>query len=287
MLEVTTFARAADFLAEAQTFLESNDAANGLIGGAALEACARSSWLPDPRRWLLVHADGARVMAAVALPDGRLASGPANAPEHARAFGAWCSARFSRKIAGPELCWQIVGPRETAEVFALGWLGRPAPMPSLRQILLTFSLLNKHYVTNPKFRKARPADVPLLRKWMREFDVEVGAIASQPPAEAWITPAITRGDAYVYEDAKGIPIATASVGARTRLGGRIHLVYVDKSARRCAAASSCVASMAGVFANEGLCEATLFAGADATAALALYTGLGFKPVAEFVELALE
>jgi predicted GNAT family acetyltransferase len=121
---------------------------------------------------------------------------------------------------------------------------------------------------------------------MRAFDAETGAIPSQPPAEAWVRPAIERGDAFVWEDERGQPAATASVGGRTRLCGRIHLVYVPPELRRRQFASACVRALALRLRAEGLRDATLFVDPKAERAVALYRGLGFARVADFVELPL-
>ena len=227
------------------------------------------------------------------LPDGRFALSLASWQD-ASEMGR----RLARRLVAtrPARAWKVIGPCAAVEGFQDGWGDRSSALDdqsdyTLRQTLLRLRLPGSRKGDGGTpcaghLRRARPSDAPLLRSWMRAFDAETGAPSAHPPAEAWVAPAIAAGDAFIWENEGGAPLGTASIGGRSFRGGRIHLVYVERSARRAGVASAAVLALVGLIGTEGLAEATLFADARAAGPLALYVGLGFEALCEFVEVTL-
>lgn len=294
MLELETFSGAGVFLARALDTLESRESENAYLTSTAMgmEPGAES----PGRRWVVASRDGRAMGAALVASEGLIALSSFADNTSAREAGAALRAKLAaRRSLVDDREWRALGPEDTVQAFASGWAGPDdTPIePTLRQTLLRLDLAHVQDPTRGKgpFEPSRltlaaRSDVADLRRWMRAFDRETNAPERQPPAESWVTPAIERGACFVWRGEDGRPWGTASVGGRTRLGGRIHLVYVPPERRRCGIARSCVRALCLHLANEGLREATLFADSRSSEALALYKGLGFQPACDQIEATL-
>lgn len=291
---IKAFASAPEFLQTTLAFLEEDDARNNLLVSMAIAAVADA---PSPgRRWLCARRERRPVAAALALAEGRIALASASEPDAAE-FGE----ALARSLRSGSSSWRALGPRETAQSFVKGWAAarQPAGLVRRKLALVRQTIMAKTLGDRPlaaqaapgSFRKAVLSDAPVLRRWMRAFDRETEAPdrpagSSQPPAETWISSAILASDAYVWETDRGLE-ATASAGGRTRLSGRVHLVYVPPESRRRGYARSCVAGVCEEFRKEGLGRATLFADRRSEPALELYRSIGFESLGDFEELELD
>lgn len=186
------------------------------------------------------------------------------------------------------------GRREVVRDVAAAWRDRTgaAPRPRMRSLYYRLTGLVEPAPTRGTARPLTaddPAEVALLGRWLREFELETGVAREGHAADAeFVRRAVRRGTVYVLWRLASDPVDRAvSVAGHSPLradgGCRIAPVYTPPECRRERFGAAVTAAAVRSAWALGAAEVTLFTDADYPASNELYRSLGFAPIAEFAE----
>lgn len=129
------------------------------------------------------------------------------------------------------------------------------------------------------------AELDLLARWFDEFGRETGVARGQPaPDRSVVLGNAERGQRTVLWCVDQVPVAVAGHSAVRNGVARIAPVYTPAEHRRRGYGAAATAAAVRSARSLGAPEITLFADADYPPANAVYRGLGFEAIAEFVHL---
>ncbi|UQX03525.1 GNAT family N-acetyltransferase [Streptomyces sp. RerS4] len=175
----------------------------------------------------------------------------------------------ARRADARRLAAALGGPSRVVEenrLFRLTALAAPDPAPRGRA------------------RPATEADLPLLLEWNEAYDAEIGSPGAG--SEAGLRDRISYGGALLWEHA-GTPRALAAFSRPIGSTSRVQQVYTPPSERRrgYAAGVTHAASLAAYAA--GAAEVLLFTDLANPTSNGVYRRLGFTPIEDRVQLALD
>ena len=129
------------------------------------------------------------------------------------------------------------------------------------------------------------AELDLLARWFDEFGRETGVTRGLPAADrAMVLGNAERGQQTLLWCVDGLPVALAGHSAVRNGVSRIAPVYTPPEHRRRGYGAAATAAVVHSARALGAAEITLFADADYPPANAVYRGLGFAAVTEFVHM---
>ncbi|NLW50795.1 MAG: GNAT family N-acetyltransferase [Candidatus Brocadiaceae bacterium] len=271
---------AGGFLAVAHEALEEQESANGLMLGV----CKRLAEAPDahdtPPYLATVEAAGRLCVAAVMTPpynvqvfqpDGADAGGLGPVAD-ALQRGGW-------SVPG------VIGTTNTAEAFAALWAGRTgaALRTTMRQGIYELRQVRPPPCPPGRFERATEEHSSLVREWASRFhedcfhNDECGR--SLRIAEA----KLQSGDVFLWVDG-GEARAMAARTRPTANGQAISFVYTPPQHRRKGYASAVVARLSQLILDSGKQFCTLYTDLDNPTSNSIYRRIGYRRVAESIEI---
>ena len=282
-MNVTSYVDAAQFLADIQMELESNEAANSLMLGL----CARLIEHPERLKatpYLRAVADAqGLVLAALMTPPHNLLvyHHHGDLDESARAL-VGSLLRSAWQVPG------VFGPTRAAEAVADAWTettGRPARRASRQRAYE----LRKLAVLPPERGRLRPAtkqDFDLAAAWTYAFHHEIfGQTDREQPRQATQV-RIEAGDIFLWE-VDGRAVSMAMRNRPTRHGVTVSLVYTPPELRGRGYATACSGELSRLLLASGWDFCALFADLANPTANGIYQRIGYRPVCDYVEILFE
>ncbi len=132
---------------------------------------------------------------------------------------------------------------------------------------------------------AAEPDASLIAGWWHGSSLAAFGRADAAESERVARRCIADGDVFVWD--VGRPVSMAVKTGPTRTGITVGRVYTPPEERGRGYATACVAELSRMLLTEGRDHCILFVEASNAAAQRLYLRVGYRPVAEFLELALE
>lgn len=281
-MRLTSYHKAADFLAVMQPLLEADEAANNLMLGIALRLASGNV----PPNW------GAPYLAVVTDQGDHVAAAAAMTPP------------FKLVVYGHGDVWQpafeplahdlrsggwyvpgVLGPSEISLAFAATWqtlMGHPY-RPGMRQRVYELRRVAHRGDAPGQLRAATTDDIDLLAAWALAFHHE--ALPGQmQPAEArdTVERRVAAGDLFVWQDNDDI----VSMAARSRPmphGITVNLVYTPPELRGRGYATACVAALSQRLLDSGYDFCCLFTDLSNPTSNSIYQRIGYRPVCDFNE----
>jgi predicted GNAT family acetyltransferase len=179
-----------------------------------------------------------------------------------------------------------LGPEAETRAFAERWCRRKGGVPRLARrsrIYQLDSVTPPAEIATDRLRVADESDTPLIKQWLDEFraDTQIDNPGSEETASRWI-----RGrNAFLWEDDG--PVSMAAVVGRSPNGARIGGVYTPAHLRRRGYASSCVAALSQVLLDSGRRYCFLYTDLANPTSNAIYTRIGYRPVADVIDIHLQ
>ncbi len=277
-MRLVRFDDAPAFYARADQFLLAREAEHNLMLGLCSTLIQQPGHYQDP--YMVLVADGDAVVAAA------LRTPPFNLVlslilDEARAGAALdLIARDTHALYGT--LPGVGGPIPVSQTFAAQWhalTGQPYRI-SMRERIYRLDAVTPVTGVPGTFRRATPADRPLLDDWIYGFYREALGTSERDSAERWVDDALTspvRG-LYLWEDAD--PVALAGYGGPTPHSMRIGPVYTPPEWRRKGYASACVAALSQLMLDEGRHFCTLFTDLSNPTSNHIYQTVGYRPVCD-------
>lgn len=203
--------------------------------------------------------------------------GIAHAPEEAIPL-------LAERLAGvyPSLP-AVLAAEGTARSFADHWsrlTGCMSTMGLRERIYGLERVENSRPVPEGRFRPAEEDDLPLLVEWMERFAVEIGVPSGDQRTRT--ENLIRSQDLFLWEDST--PRCMAGVAGRSPNGIRVGYVFTPPESRSQGYARQTVALLCARALAEGSRFCFLYADLANPASNAVYRQVGFKPVADVLEI---
>ena len=266
------------FLARARSWLLRAEVENNVLLGVAEAFRGR-----DGAEFVTVEAEGRLVACAGRVPPrGLVASAPPERPPGTAealldGFGAALTSLPS-----------VMAPDGPAQELAAAWCARTGGRAwvRVRQRLYALAEVDPALAcATGRLRPARLEDLESLTLWVSDFLRDVETSDPTPPREL-ARQRLASGDLHVWEEG-GVPVSMAGATGRTEHTVRVSLVYTPPEQRRKGFARACVAALSQALLDRGFRACCLYADREAPGRAALYTGIGYRPVVDALEISLK
>lgn len=274
-MQVERYSDAATFLAAAQRFLLEREVENSVLGLAMRLVHEPSSEMPT--YFAVVRANGEIQGAAV--------STRADIVVITRMPVAACAALAPDLIEARPALREITGPEPSACDLAHELASRSG-RAARRRVSLMLHELRQVQLPNPiangRLRQAVESDLPLMIRWVAEFDAAIGESGD---AEAAARLRIKSGALFMWED--GVPVSMAARARKTPSGIAVNLVYTPEALRGRGYASACVGTLSQALLDQGNRFVCLYTDVENKTSNAIYQRLGYRPVSDAGNYVLE
>ena len=271
------------FLARTRAALESHEAANGLMLGLALRLVHEpNAYGSRPPYYATVDSAAGLQVAALMTPPYKLQ--------------IYAEEGYDR--AGLELLveallrgeWPVPGVmarQAVAEAFAAIWRDRTGAghRTGMRQRIYELRQVVPPAYPPGEFRPATMEDLDLARQWARGFYEDCFGDGNYERTVATAGEKIKNGTLFLWVD--GVPRSMVGRGRPTPHGEAVSFVYTPPSERRKGYATAAVARLSQRILDEGKLFCTLYTDLSNPTSNSIYQKVGFRPVADVVEIEFE
>jgi predicted GNAT family acetyltransferase len=177
----------------------------------------------------------------------------------------------------------VKGGEAHAYAFADEWAGAHGWSVDIRLRLFRLGGLTPQQPAPPgAARRADAADVPLAAAWMRAFAADIGDSSGADQTEN-VSRRIADGCLYLWET-DGQPVSMAARSPLLAGQSRVSPVYTPSELRGRGYAGAVTAAVSRDALDAGAEQVLLFADLANPTSNALYQRLGYRPLADFVDL---
>ncbi len=278
-MKATTYPSADKFLQTTQSFLETNEAANGLLLGI----CCQLKNAPQRMKttpYFITVADHAQLaLAAVMTPPHNLVIyGPENNPP---ALEVLVRQLRQDGIVPPG----VLGPAAVAQGLAVAW--RNATGVNIKQGMRQriYKLQAVTFPANPPPGHLRPAaagEIDLLTDWALAFQSEALSPGDPHQTRESIELRLKNGELYVWENNEQ-PVSMAAKARPISHAITVNLVYTPPGLRRRGYATHAVAALSQQLLDEGWKFCVLHTDLANPTSNHIYQSIGYRPVCDFNE----
>lgn len=274
-LKLNVFNDAKAFLAEAQTDLEEDEAANALMLGNALrEAVAPEGGSQSGYFAVAADVEGLAAAAALSSGQGAALAGSRERPE--AALGLIVDDMLARELAVSH----VFGPARLAKRFAELWCARTGGRYELyfTQVLYQLTEVLPPRAAAGGMRPACLEDIPIVMDWSKGFDREIhGRVrGSDDELQRTTEERVRAGELYLWED--GEPVSMALHSRSTRRVAMVSKVYTLPARRGRGYGAATVAALSQQLLEQGYESTTLYTDAGNPATNRLYRKIGYRPI---------
>lgn len=265
------------FLDRAQPWLLRNEAEHSLVLGIAgrlAASASRPATSASGAFFATVERDGEVVGVAVRTPPHKLLL--SQMPLDAVPLVADAAERFESIPA-------VLGPQDVAQAFGREWARRREVVPRLgmrERIFELTDLIPPARRAGGQARVAGAADMEQAITWVDAFHRDVG-IAEKNPRE-WAEHHVPRGHVLLWEDEE--TVAMAAEVARSPSGARVGAAYTPPALRGRGYATAVVADLTRRLLADGLRFCSLYTDLANPISNAIYQRLGYRPIADVVDV---
>ena len=281
-MHLTTYPDATAFLHEAQIALEASGSASDRMLGMCLRMVRHPERIGTPPLFVTAGDDEGLALAAVMAP-------PWNVVIHglrddidaaARALAAYLQAE-RRSAPGVE------GPAEVAALAAARLAEASGRRPRLerRELLYELRAVRTPVPALGRLRPAAEAEAALIARWWYGSNLAAFGQADAAESGRVARRCMADGDVYVWD--VGRPVSMAARTGPTRTSITVGRVYTPPEERGRGYATACAGELSRLLLAEGRDYCTLLVEVGNSAAQRVYERIGYRPVGEFNEIALE
>jgi len=279
---LTTYRDAADFLQEAQTVLEKNEAANNLMLGIGLQL----KQFPEkvkiaPYLATVVDGDDLALAAIMTPPHVLVVHGARPNCDEALVMIAQDLLQNRWNVSG------VSGLPQIAEKFAMIWTNVTGAKykPGMGRRLYELRTVIPPQPTLGALQLASENDIELVARWIWEFATEALPGGDMARSRESAASRIAMRDIYLWENAQ--PVSMTTTTRPTTNGICINLVYAPPELRGRGYASACVAALSQRLLDSGYRFCCLFTDLSNPASNHIYRSIGYTPVADFNEFVFD
>lgn len=177
----------------------------------------------------------------------------------------------------------IIGPKEQVETFSNLWCSKKKVKQQLKmnQRIYQLNKVEKKYITGLDFTVATTADLPLIKKWGRDFILEVESDSPDGIENTLkrLEVDLKASMVYVLIDNKKI-VSMAKIAGETPNGRPVNYVYTPPEHRNKGYATEVVACLSQKILDEGSSFCFLFTDLSNPTSNNIYQKIGYRPVVD-------
>ena len=282
---LTTYTEPKQFLSKVQTYLEKDEAANGLMLGLAFRLQQFAKEIQRPPYLATVEDEEGLVAVGLMTPPHKLiVYSDRNMYDEALTLIARNLQADGWTVPG------VLGPEAIALSYATIWsrlLGIEY-RPGMRQRIFELrEVIWPSNLNSGELRIAIEADLPLVTDWVMGFNKEaLHQTIDVTTAREMAHGHIRFGQLYIWDRVKQ-PVSMALRTRPTRHGISISLVYTPPAERSRGYASACVASLSQLLLDEGYQFCTLVTDLSNPTSNRIYTAIGYKAIIDYIDYFFE
>ncbi len=182
----------------------------------------------------------------------------------------------------------VLGPDSVARAFGEAWGGLRgvAVTPGARQrIHVLERVVPPARMAPGEMRRAEPADIPLVARWLVSFVRESGLGAvGDPMKRARRLCGVEGGNRLLALWVDGEPVSMAGFPAHTRHGVRIGYVYTPGERRRRGYATALVAGLSSHALDLGFSHCVLYTDLANPTSNRIYRSVGYRPLQDVMDV---
>lgn len=271
-MSIQEFQTPQEFLSCTGDFLLSQEDVNGLPLGIALSLAAT----PVEEPLLAAVTKGNQVRLVLVMnTDYLVLAGTEEWPREIAAAAVYLK-KQGRHLAG------VVGPRETALLFARMWQPYPPFQVEMEQRIYRLETVSPLPLSPGRMRLATEADTNLVSLWIEEFCQEALKGISREQAAAMAEKGIANSSIYLWQHGQAVSMVKK---ARPTVNGiALNLVYTPQEQRKKGYATSCVASLCRLLLADKYKFCCLYTDLANPTSNKIYMDIGFVPVADSLSI---
>jgi predicted GNAT family acetyltransferase len=277
-MQLTTYTDPAGFLAVTETILEREGAAYALMLSIVLRVRQYPERIGDPPYMATVTAGDRLLAAAVMTPPYPVIVATLDpAGQDALPLFVEDLRDNGWSVSG------VNGPSDASSAFAALWNGRTDQPMTLAVHLRSYEL-RRVMPPDPvpgRLRLAEPADLSLVARWARDFQLE--ALPHEDASGALHVAETGIADRHIYLWEDGEPVTMVAKARPTVHGVTVNLVYTPPSQRRRGYATNAVAHLSQILLDEGYDYCTLFTDMANPTSNSIYQKIGYRPVVDYMQ----
>ncbi len=270
------------FLERAESWLIRREAENNLVLGvaASLVAARRPPAPASPAYFATIERDGEVAGCAFRTPPYKL--GLTRLPLEAVPLLARHVAEVFDELPA------VLGPDSVARAFGDAWgrLKGVGVTPGARQRIHTLERVVPPSRMSPgTMRRAGPADIPLVTRWLGSFVRESGLWDPGDTTErARRLCGAEGGNRLLAQWVDGEPVSMAGFPAHTRHGVRIGYVYTPEAGRQRGYATTLVAALSSHALDLGFSHCVLYTDLANPVSNRIYRSVGYRPLQDVMDV---
>ncbi len=281
-MNVSSYSKAATFLANAQPALEVEEARNSLILGICLRLARKEEKGSAPEGeppYLAVVDDGDELLLATMMtPPHHIVLAPLAIERAPATIGPLLDDVRSRGLSLPG----VFGPTEIARAFADRWAaatGGDYHLEMHQRLHVLHEVLPVPEAPG-SLRVADEDDVELIAGWVRAFAMEaLDESDDEAKTRETVAGRVADGDYVLWED--GRPVSMALRTRPTPHGVSITAVYTPPALRGRGYATSCVAALSRRLLDAGNDYCALYTDLANPTSNSIYRRIGYRPLEDF------
>ncbi|MDE2676725.1 MAG: GNAT family N-acetyltransferase [Gemmatimonadota bacterium] len=270
------------FLERAESWLIRREAENNLVLGvaASLVGARRPPAPASPAYFATIERDGEVAGCAFRTPPYKL--GLTRLPLEAVPLLARHVAEVYDELPA------VLGPDSVARAFGDAWgrLKGVGVTPGARQRIHTLErVVPPSRMAPGTMRRAGPADIPLVTRWLGSFVRESGLWDPGDTTErARRLCGVEGGNRLLALWVDGEPVSMAGFPAHTRHGVRIGYVYTPEAGRRRGYATTLVAALSSHALDLGFSHCVLYTDLANPVSNRIYRSVGYRPLQDVMDV---
>lgn len=278
-MRVETYRSAGEFSAAARPVIERFPAESSVLAGLALAAAEGRPF--DDAVWLLLRDGGEPVGAAVHVSPNHLVLTPfaaADATGPARALVGALRA-VGRAPHG------VTGTVDEAWAVALAWerASGVTPRPVRSERLFGITAPPAGPLVEGAVRRATEADLPVLTRFIDDFDVEAEVNPGREPAEPRARRRLAHGALLLWER-DGDPVSMAGLTNPAAEVSRVGPVFTPPEHRGHGYGSAVTAAATRLGFERGASRVVLYTDVGNPTSNRIYQALGYRPITDAVAI---
>jgi predicted GNAT family acetyltransferase len=281
-MEIFVYQTATDFITKVGPRLEADEARYGLISGIARQVAVNPHYYGIDDPWFCSVNNKTNICAAAWRTPPYNVGMALFSGNQAVIADCLTQAIYDRWPVIPG----AIGDRDLVEPFIDGWcrFTGASIKSSMAQRIYRLDKINNLALIPGGLRPATRDDLDLVTTWTKAFYLDTFGMADDSIPEFEITPKITSGDVYIWEDDR--PVSMAAKCRPTDHGLAVGYVYTPPEYRHRGYATACVARVCREILNDGYRFCTLYADLANPTSNSIYQKIGFRPVGDSVDYTL-
>lgn len=277
------YSDAASFFKRSASFLEKNEAVNSLMIGLSLELDKAPFLYSDQNPYFATVTDNSEILIAALMtpPYKILLSSAETVPDDAVSFLVECIDPGKWTVPG------VLAEHKLAETFTFFWKSKYKikTIPGMDQRIYMLTQIEQAGKACGEMRPAAAGDSDLVADWVYKFNKEIFTTENRENAQRLANALLEQKSVFFWYD--NTPVSMAATLRPTAHGTTVGYVYTPPYLRNNGYAGTLVAQLSRQILDSGKNFCTLYTDLSNPTSNSIYKKIGYKPVADVIDIFFE